>query len=282
MKDNGNSGDGVVRTHYIEGAGGTRIRVDEAGAPSGRPVLFIHGISQCRLAWRRQFASRLGADLRLVAMDLRGHGESDRPGEGYGEAGVWVEEVRRVITAMDLVEPVLCGWSYGGVVIGDYLKDHGDRALGGIALVGAVSRLGEPVMPFLGDEFVATLPGLFSDDVATSVAALRTFIRLTTHADPAPAESYLALGYNCAVSPQVRLAMLRRTVNHDDVFERLTKPLMLTHGRTDRVVLPAMSRHHSELVPHAKMSYYEGVGHSPFLEDAERFNAELSAFAAAL
>jgi non-heme chloroperoxidase len=282
MNDKRNSGAGVMRTHHIEGAGGVDIRVDETGEPSGRPVLFIHGISQCRLAWRRQLASGLGRELRLVAMDLRGHGGSGRPGDGYGDSAVWAGDVHQVITALHLDEPILCGWSYGGVVIGDYLKHHGEQALGGICLAAAVSRLGEPVLPFMGAEFLATLPGLFSDDVATSVAALRTFIRLTTSADPDPAESYLALGYNCVVSPQVRLAMLSRTVVRDDVLEQLTKPLLLTHGLDDRVVLPAMSEHHAQLVPHAKVSYYEGVGHSPFLEDPERFNAELLAFAAAL
>ena len=151
--------------------------------------------------------------------------------------------------------------------------------MGGICFVGAVSRLGEPVMPFLGQEFLATLPGLFSDDVSTSVAALQAFLRLTTSAEPAPEDSYLALGYNSVVPPQVRRAMLSRTVNHDEVLRQLTKPVFITHGLDDNVVLPAMSDHHAELIPHAKASYYQGIGHSPFLEDTERFNAELLAFA---
>ena len=282
MKNNGESDDVVVRSHRIRGGGGTEIRVDEAGNRSGRPVLFIHGISQCRLAWRRQLTSSLGRDLRLVAMDLRGHGLSDRPSDDYGEPGVWADDIRGVITALGLDDPILCGWSYGGVVIGDYLACYGEDALGGISFVCAVSRLGEPVMPFLGKEFVATLPGMFSEDVSTSVAALQRFIRLTTSADPTPEDSYLALGYNSVVPPKVRLAMLSRTVDHDDVLGQLTKPLLLTHGRDDQVVLPAMSEYQARLVSHAKASYYEGIGHSPFLEDTERFNAELLAFASAL
>jgi non-heme chloroperoxidase len=282
MNDNGESDHAVIRSHRIRGGAGAEIHVDEAGDRSGRPVLFIHGISQCRLAWRRQFTSGLGRDLRLVAMDLRGHGRSDRPSADYGEPGLWADDVRGVITALGLDDPILCGWSYGGVVIGDYLRTYGEQALGGICFVSAVSRLGEPVMPFLGEEFLATLPGMFSDDVPTSVAALQRFIRLTTSADPTPEDSYLALGYNSVVPPQVRHAMLSRTVDHDDVLSRLTKPLLLTHGVEDQVVLPAMSEHHARLVPHAKASYYEGIGHSPFLEDAERFDAELLAFASAL
>jgi pimeloyl-ACP methyl ester carboxylesterase len=168
------------------------------------------------------------------------------------------------------------------VVIGDYIKHYGEEALGGICFVGAASRLGEPAMPFLGPEFIATLPGLFSDDVSTSVAALQAFIRLATKAEPAPEDSYLALGYNTVVPPPVRLAMLSRTVNHDEVLRQLTKPVFIMHGLDDKVVLPAMSDHNAELIPHAKASFYEGIGHSPFLEDTERFNAELLAFASSL
>jgi non-heme chloroperoxidase len=47
-------------------------------------------------------------------------------------------------------------------------------------------------------------------------------------------------------------------------------------------VLPTMSEHHARLIPHAKTSYYEGVGHTPFREDPDRFNAELGAFASSL
>jgi non-heme chloroperoxidase len=118
--------------------------------------------------------------------------------------------------------------------------------------------------------------------VATSVAALERFIGITTSVEPTPEDAYLALGYNSVVSPQVRLAMLSRTVDHDQVLRGLTKPFLITHGLDDRVVLPAMSEHQAGLVPHAKVSYYETVGHSPFLEDAERFNAELLAFASSL
>jgi len=271
-----------VRSRRIPGGNGTGIQVDETGDPSGRPVLFIHGISQCRLAWRRQLTSGLGRDLRLVAMDLRGHGRSDRPNDDYADSAAWADDVRGVITELDLDEPILCGWSYGGVVVSDYVKHHGEEALGGICFVGAVSRLGESVMPFLGQEFLATLPGLFSDDVPTSVAALEAFIRITTSAESAPEDSYLALGYNSVVSPAVRLAMLSRTVNHDEVLRQLTKPVFIMHGLDDKVVLPAMSDHHANLIPDAKASYYEGIGHSPFLEDTERFNAELLAFASSL
>ena len=256
--------------------------VEETGNPGGRPVLFLHGLSQCRLAWDRQLRSGLGRDLRLVAVDLRGHGLSGKPRDGYGDGALWAADVHTVITSLELDRPILCGWSYGGVVVGDYLSRYGEAAVGGIALVGAISRLGEPVVPFLGADFLATVPGLFSTDLDAGTAALRSFIRLTTSADPAPEDLYLALGYNILVPPQVRQAMLSRTLNHDGLLEGLTTPVLVAHGSDDEIVLPAMAEHHGRLMPHAKTSWYQGIGHSPFLEVPDQFNADLRAFASSL
>jgi pimeloyl-ACP methyl ester carboxylesterase len=272
---------GEHTSHRVAGGTGVALHVEETGNPDGRPVLFIHGFSQCRLAWSRQLGSGLGRDLRLVAMDLRGHGLSDKPRDDYGDPSVWAADIDAVVTELGLERPILCGWSYGGVVIADYLRRHGEQAVGGIVLVGAISRLGEPVLPFLGGDFLATLPGMFSTDVETSTTALETFLRLTTSADLAPEDLYLALGYNSAVPPHVRQALLSRTLEHDDLLERLTIPVLLTHGLDDAIVLPTMSEHHARLVPHAKTSWYEGVGHTPFREAPDRFNAELHAFALA-
>ena len=56
-----------MTTHQIAGGGGTQLHVVEAGNPKGRPVLFIHGFSQCWRAWSRQLDSDLANDHRLVA-----------------------------------------------------------------------------------------------------------------------------------------------------------------------------------------------------------------------
>jgi non-heme chloroperoxidase len=268
--------------HRVTGAAGCELYVEETGNPDGQPVLFIHGLSQCRLAWNRQLDSDLGRDLRLVAMDLRGHGRSQQPRDAYGDSALWADDIHAVITSLGLRRPILCGWSYGGVVIGDYVRRHGEAAIGGIVLVGAVSMLGESVMPFLGPEFVDVLPALFATDVEESNAGLQRFIRICASIDLEPEEFLAVLGYNSVVPPRVRQAMLSRTVDHDDLYARLSTPLLITHGLEDRVILPAMSEQLVRLAPQAQESFYAGVGHAPFRESTERFNTELRAFATSL
>ena len=277
------SGDSkVIRSHRITGGAGCTLHVVETGNENGRPVLFVHGLSQSALAWRKQLHSHLGNDLRMVAMDLRGHGQSDRPVDGYDDQSNWADDVHSVITTLGLTRPILCGWSYGGVVIGDYLRRYGDQAIGGVCLVAAVSQLGESVMPFLGKKFVGTFPGLSptkskrarqqSGNLSVSPPALSP--PSTISASPSDTSA--------AFPPYVRQALLSRTLNQDGLFERLAAPVLIAHGLEDEIVLPTMSRHLATLIPHAKTSYYEGIGHATFLEDPARFNSELLAFSSGL
>jgi non-heme chloroperoxidase len=268
-----------VRTHRITGGGGVRLHVEETGDPTGRPVLFIHGLSQCRLAWNRQMRSELTRDLRLVALDLRGHGESDRAAH-YDDSGAWAADINAVIATLELERPILTGWSYGGVVICDYLSRYGEEALGGVHLVGATSRLGEPAMPFLGPRFLALVPGLFSVDAEESMTSLRAFVRLLALGEFDAEDFYLLLGGAAAVPPGVRQALLSRTLDYDSLLAGLRTPVLITHGLEDEVVLPTMAAHNANLIPHARTSYYSQVGHTTFREAPDRFNAELLAFAA--
>lgn len=81
-----------------------------------------------------------------------------------------------------------------------------------------------------------------------------------------------------AVPPQVRGALITRQIDNDDVLARLSVPVLVTHGREDAIVLPSMADHTLEHCKTAVPSWYEGVGHMPFLEDTERFNHGLAAF----
>ncbi len=267
-----------MATRTIIGNGEVRLAVEEAGNPKGRPILFIHGFSQNRLTWRKQFASELLKEFRLVALDLRGHGDSDKPRDRYGDSRVWAEDIQAIIDGLGLERPILSGWSYGGAIVADYLRVYGEARLGGIHLIGAFTKLGEPLLPLLGKEFVGLVPGFFSNDASASASALHKLVRLITRESLPPEEFYYTLGYNTIVPPYVREGLLSRSLTSEDVLARIQVPVLITHGADDEIVLLDAAREHEALIPDARVSIYPNVGHAPFWEDRDRFDRELYNF----
>jgi pimeloyl-ACP methyl ester carboxylesterase len=268
--------------HYtITGGGGTRLHLVEAGNARGQAVLFIHGISQCWLQWSRQLDSSLARTHRLIAMDMRGHGGSERPRDGYGDSRLWADDVDAAIQQLELDQPILCGWSYGPVVIMDYLRHHGEERIGGIHLVGAVTKLGtETAVSVLSPDFLALVPLLFSQDAEESVRGLQDLLRLCFAREPTAAELYCMLGYSTSVPPFVRQALFSRVLDNDDVLTTIRRPVLITHGDRDAIVRREAVEQHRAAIRHAQVDVMPSAGHAPFWDDAPSFNARLAVFSA--
>lgn len=270
-----------MTSHYVVGGGGTRLHVLETGNPQGTPILFIHGISQCGLCWSRQLNSDLAKDHRLVAMDLRGHGLSDKPRDAYTDARLWADDVSAVIQALGLEQAILTGWSYGPLIILDYIRHYGERAIGGIHFVGGISKLGsEAALSVLTPEFLGTVPGLMSADAEESVRALDALLDLCIASELSPTERYTMLGWNVSVPPHVRQAMFARAFDNDDLLPTIKKPVLLTHGKEEAVVKATAADQHKAAMPHAELHAMPNVGHAPFWDDPAGFNARLGGFVA--
>lgn len=268
-----------MKHHMISGGGGTQLHVVETGNPRGRPILFIHGLSQCWLAWGRQVTSDLADRYRLVAMDMRGHGLSEKPLDGYADSGLWADDVNAVLRGLNLDHPVLCGWSYGPLVILDYIRRYGEDATGGMVFVDGITKLGsEDAMSVLTPEFLGLVPGFFSPDVEESTRSLRSLIRMCLTQEARAEDLYLMLGYNVSVPPNVRRALLSRSFDNDDLLPRLRKPVLIVHGELDAILKPAVVDQHAAGLPHAEIAMMPGAGHAPFWDDATAFNGRLRAF----
>jgi pimeloyl-ACP methyl ester carboxylesterase len=184
---------------------------------------------------------------------------------------------------LDLNRPVLSGWSYGGLIICDYLQAYGEDSIAGTNLVGAVTKIGsEAAMALIGSELRDLVPGFFSYDVEESTSTLQQFLRLCVYAEPAPEDLYFFLGYNVIVPPYVRQGLFSRIRSHDHLLPQIRKPVLITHGQEDAIVLPAAAEQHAAAIKHAQLSLYPQVGHAPFWEAPERFNRELRTFVEAL
>ena len=92
-------------------------------------------------------------------------------------------------------------------------------------------------------------------------------------------ERIAALCWNMVVPPAVRGALIAREIDGGDALSSLSVPVLVTHGRDDAIVLPAMANHTLSVCKTAVPSWYDGVGHMPFWEAAQRFNRELGELA---
>ena len=98
---------------------------------------------------------------------------------------------------------------------------------------------------------------------------------------PAEAEFRRALAYNMKVPATVRRAIAGWSTDAAPTSAALAKvrvPVLITHGRRDTVVLPAAADMSLAAMTHARLSWFDDCGHSPFSEDAPRFNSELTGF----
>jgi non-heme chloroperoxidase len=279
MTQNDQRRTGRMKAHVVRGGGGLRLHVREWGPADGPPILLIHGWSQNHLCWVRQYESALVDEFRLVAYDLRGHGMSEAPLEPghYTDGKLWAADVAAIIEELHLDRPVLVGWSYGAFVICDYVRAHGQDRIAAINFVEGAVKLGETAFgTLIGPGFLDHFVGATADDLPTNIGAMRSFVRACI-VKPVPDDDLeTAICWNVAVPAAIRASLAAREIDCDDVLSTLRVPLLVTQGRADSVVLPAMAKHVLATCPTAQASWYEGTGHVPHLENPERFNRELA------
>jgi pimeloyl-ACP methyl ester carboxylesterase len=119
----------------VEVAPGVRlgVRAWTAGRPADPPYLLVHGLASNARVWDGVGERLAAAGHPAYAVDLRGHGVSDRPAEG-NDTRTAAADVLAVADALGLARPVLAGQSWGGNVALDLAARWPDR-VGALALV---------------------------------------------------------------------------------------------------------------------------------------------------
>ncbi|MBM4195266.1 MAG: alpha/beta hydrolase [Gemmatimonadetes bacterium] len=107
-------------------ARGLNFHVVERGAPSAPPLVFLHGITGHARTWDDE-AQALAERFHVVAIDQRGHGDSDRAADGdYGNPAM-VEDLAAIVDALGFRQFDLVGLSMGGRVSIGYTGGHPGR-----------------------------------------------------------------------------------------------------------------------------------------------------------
>jgi pimeloyl-ACP methyl ester carboxylesterase len=271
----------AIPPEYVAAPDGVRLAVYECGNPAGPELLLIHGFAQSHLCFAPQLNSELARDFRIVTLDLRGHGASDKPldAAAYQSPTVWAKDVAVVIATKRFRRPVLVGWSMGGRIIRQYLMNFGDAGLAGINFVGS-TVIEDPCVR--GPVGGSPRPPA-SAPIGVQLEAAIAFLDGCYAIKPSEADFRVAIGYNMLLPLQAREAIGGWTTAPADTLPALAKvrvPTLVTHGRQDAIVLPLAAEMTAQAIPGARLSWFDACGHAPFQEDAGRFNNELAAFMA--
>jgi pimeloyl-ACP methyl ester esterase len=255
-------------------SGGVRLRVNDRGA--GVPVLFLHGW----MADAGVFDPLLDAlppDLRAITMDLRGHGHSDKPADGYG-VEQQCADVDAVLDACAVGEVTLVGWSLGGAVAQYYAATR-DRVRKLVLLAATPSLVQQPGFETATppEAFDGLLGGLLADYPAVSRQFIDAQLPEPDSEDAARVLHDMAMRTTAPAAVAVADVVGRHDLR--EFAQRVSAPTLVLHGAADAVVPAAAGRWLAEHLPKAdRYVEWPDRGHCPLLTDPDQVAGELAAF----
>ena len=241
---------------------------------TGPAVVFLHGLLGNSRSWVKQFAP-FSQTHRVIAWDAPGFGLS-APVEPSVDA--FADVLGALLDALDCPSAVLVGHSMGGVVAAR-LAARRPALVSGLVLSCSHAGYGEPAdsprsaklegrlreLEQLGPEEYGRVraAGMVAGGASTGVLNLAA--RIAAEARPE--------GMICSTR-MLQLADNRATL------AALTMPLMVVNGTEDPVVQPRLKAELLALTAGARQVEIPGVGHAPYLEDADAYNAVIGEFLA--
>lgn len=215
------------------------------------------------------------ANIRVVAVSLRGHGDSSKPPAGYCIEDL-ASDVVPLFDALDIDRAVLAGHSGSCLVARRVALDHPSR-VAGLFLEASPSTLrGSQDLAQFVDSVVSEL----SDPIDPHFA--RAFIT-DTSTDGISPDLVERLVEDLRKVPVVAWReMFGSLSEYDDTAElpALAAPVLLVWGDADQLVPRAMQDRLLHLLPRSELTVYAGVAHAPRWEQPERVATDLSSFAA--
>ncbi|MCB9993491.1 MAG: alpha/beta hydrolase [Hyphomicrobiaceae bacterium] len=284
--------DGIKARHrYFETSDGVKIHYLEAGDPANPTMVMMPGWSQSAAMFRHQI-NDLGDEFHIVAVDPRGHGDSEAPDFGYN-AHRLTADIRELILALDLRDIVLFGHSSGVKYIWAYWELYGADRLSRLVIADDSPRLTDnpgwtekdraEVRPMFSggglDDFARDLlaPG---DNSFTRTAMAGMFSEAYLSAHPDEFDWIVAENLKMPRDKSMELLYATSSVDWRGTIKRVNLPALVigAEGSTHKVEVLTWV---ASQIPGAKLRIWkkeEGGSHFMFLENPRQFNAELRAF----
>ena len=259
-------GAAVVKSHSrFARLEGMRVRYLDAGR-GDEALVFIHGWTCSADFWRRQTSAF--KDARVIALDLPGHGESDKPQIAY-TMDLFARAVAVVLQDAGVRRAVLIGHSMGTPVARQFYRLYPDKMLALVIVDGAL-RPFAPREAML--EFIKPLRG---DDYQVRAGS---FVDGMLHKET-PAELRREIKSAMLATPQHVAISAMEGMSDDAIWkpDQINVPTLAVLARSPFWPPDNESRYRA-IAPKLEYHMWDGVSHFLMMEQPEKFNQTLRAF----
>lgn len=261
---------------------GVTLAYEDHGDPADPAVVLIHGVSMSRRYFHNQFMP-LSARNRVIAVDLRGHGDSEKTEAGH-TVPQYARDLRSFIEALGLDRPVLLGWSMGGFVVYDFIRQFGTSLLASLIISGeAASDFKWEGFPH-GFVDLATLHSFMTAVQDDRQQFLQGLVPHMFHHEQSD-EDIAWMVSECAKLPTGATAAIlfdQSVQDYRDMLADIDIPTLICWGRHDALLPVSGASHLHEGISGSQLVIFEESGHCPFIEESETFNQTVTEFLSAV
>ncbi|MDZ7622823.1 MAG: alpha/beta hydrolase [Ignavibacteriaceae bacterium] len=270
----------VSRAEYIEVEPNVRLHVTDAG--EGRPIVLIHGWPLSDEMFEYQYNDLINKNFRVIGITLRGFGKSDKP-YGIYDYDVHAADVKKVLDTLEIDDAVLVGFSMGGAIAIRFVSNYDGAHVSRLALVAAAAPIFTQRKDFPYNLPKSAVDELIELNYKDRPKLLADFAKIFSATKTSISEGIgswlngICLSASSYATAQCLIA-LRDTDLRSDLVKILI-PTVIMHGKKDKICSFDLAEQMNEGIAHSHIIAFENSGHSLFLEETKKFNAELIKFA---
>ena len=271
---------GIARAEYIQVEKNVHLHITDAG--EGRPVVLIHGWPLSDEMFEYQYNHLLDKKFRVIGITLRGFGKSDKPYGGY-DYDVHARDISKVLASLDIKNAVLGGFSMGGSIAIRYISKYKGARVAKLALFGAAAPIWTQRNDFqynLQKKAVDDLIELNNQDRPKLLTAFAKIFSATETSLNEGIGNWLngiCLSASSYATAQCLIALRDTDLRKD--LAKIKIPTLILHGKKDKICSFDLAEQMKAGIKDSQLIPFENSGHSLFLEETEKFNAELIKFA---